>query len=197
MKHDFEVSIDYNTSKIIDKKLCLVFDVHITNFGEKISRSDLKAEIEKLIPKVDKKFIEIYKYDEKKVIFVFNANKWFDLSSKKIIPTEDRFIKRIELKLLPTMVSNNVSFLISTRVVEESFRNYLEKNKEFRDKIKNCIVKDEKIIHYKFQYDSHASAIFITLKPQFRTNLMLTLKRKKADFKKTNFDETVATFLKI
>lgn len=197
MKHNYEISMDYNTSKIIDKKLCLIFDVHITSFGEEVKRSDLKKEIEKLIPKQDRRYINIYKYDTKKVFFIFDANKWFDDSSKRIVPTEDRYMKRLELKLLPTIVTNNVSFITSTSVVEQSFRNYLNKNSDFRKKIQNCIVKNEKLVHYKFQYDSHASVIFITLKPQFRTNILLKLKTKKADFKKTNFDETVATLLKI
>lgn len=197
MKNDYEVTIEYDSYRIIDKKLCLIYNVNVTEFEEELKGSSLKKELENLIPKKDKKFISVYKYDKKKVIYVFEANKWFDTSSKRIVATEDRYSKRIELKLLPTMVSNNISFVVSTKVVEESFRNYLIKNSDFRKKIQSCIVKDDKLSHYTYQYDSNQSFILITLKPQFRTNILISIKRKKAKLNKTNFDETVATILKI
>lgn len=198
-KQNFEVNIEFNKTDIINKQLCLVFDIKLVNFSnEKIDNDQLLEKLNRLIPKTENKYISIKNHNTKSVIYVFDADKWFG-SKTKLIETENRYVKRLILNKLPTMILNNVNSVDYTRVVEESFRNYLTKNKELKEKISNSVAENLPFAYYRFEYDGNLNTMKIEVKEEFRHNIMAILKSKKnprKQLKKMDFDSSVETFLK-
>jgi hypothetical protein len=199
MKRDFEISLEYNKTDIINKMLCLIYDVKIVNFSdEKVSKEQVLSEIKKEISKADEKFIILKSYNNKKAIFSFDIDKWFD-TKNKILDTENRYVKKILLSKIPTMILNNVNAVDYTRVIEESFRNYINKNKEIKNKITNSVAENLPLVYYRFKYEGVQNSIRIEVKEQFRHNILAVLRSKKSpkkQLKKMDFDSSVETYLK-
>jgi len=199
MKRDFEISLEYNKTDIINKMLCLIYDVKIVNLSdEKVSKEQVLSEIKKEIPKADEKFIILKSYNNKKAIFSFDTDKWFD-TKNKILDTENRYVKKMLLSKIPTMILNNVNAVDYTRVIEESFRNYINKNKEIKNKITNSVAENLPLVYYRFKYEGVQNSIRIEVKEQFRHNILAVLRSKKSpkkQLKKMDFDSSVETYLK-
>jgi len=198
MNKQFEIKIDFANLDIISKRLILIYGMQIVNYSdEKINNDLLRKEVENLIPKQEKKFIKIEKISKKTVNFYFDTEAFFN-SKMKLTGTNDRYVKRLMVSNLPTMILNNVSAIDYNKVVEESFRNYLNKNLELKNKISNCIAKDTPIVYFKFRYDYSLNSIMLEIKPEFRHNILAVLKSKKnprKELKKMDFDSSVETYL--
>lgn len=199
MKRNFEISLEYNRTDILNKLLVLIFDVKVVNFSEqKVDKNTLKEEILKKIPKGEEKFFYLRSYNNKNASFIFEINKWFD-SKNKLVETENRYVKRLMLNRLPTLITNNVNAVDYTKVIEASFRNYLAKNMELKSKIASSVAENLPMVYYRFKYDGNLNAMKIEVKEQFRHNIMTVLKSKnnpRKELKKMDFDSSVETYLK-
>jgi hypothetical protein len=199
MKRNFEISLEYNRTDILNKLLVLIFDVKVVNFSEqKVDKNALKEEILKKIPKGEEKFFYLRSYNNKNASFIFEINKWFD-SKNKLVETENRYVKRLILNRLPTLITNNVNAVDYTKVIEASFRNYLTKNMELKSKIASSVAENLPMVYYRFKYDGNLNAMKIEVKEQFRHNIMTVLKSKnnpRKELKKMDFDSSVETYLK-
>ena len=99
----------------------------------------------------------------------------------------------LTLNRLPYIILNNLNSYDTSRYIIGAFRNYLNKNKKIREKISNSVAQDIPIASYKFEFDGN---IIITLKPEFRHNIIAVLKSKKnKELKKMDFDSSVYTIL--
>ncbi len=194
-----EVNIEYNKFDIVNKQLVLIYDIKLVNFSDKnVSRQELETKIKKLIPKGEEKYISIKSFSTKNVYFVFDVDNWFK-SKLKLVDTENRYVKKILLNKLPTMILNNINAIDYTRIIEGSFRNYLTVNKELKQKITNSVAENLPLVYYRFKYDGSLNAIIVEVKEQFRHNIMAVLKSKKnprKELKKMDFDSSVETYLK-
>lgn len=186
MKDTAEMSLEYNKTFIKNKKIFIDFNIYTTK------KENLKEQILKRIQK-DSSFFNIVKLNDKQVTLFFKDDLWFDKSIKQIKDTEDRFKKRIVLNRLPYIILNNINSYDISKYVIGAFRNYLNKNKNIRDRVSNCIVQNIPVANYKFEFDGN---IIITLKPEFRHNIIAVLKsRKNKELKKMDFDSSVYTIL--
>ena len=194
-----EVNIEYNKFDIVNKQLILIYDIKLVNFSDKnVSKQELETKIKKLIPKGECKYIRIKSLSTKNVYFIFDADNWFK-SKLKLVDTANRYVKKILLNKLPTMILNNVNAVDYTRIIEGSFRNYLAVNQELKQKITNSVAENLPLVYYRFKYDGSLNAIIIEVKEQFRHNIMAVLKSKKnprKELKKMDFDSSVETYLK-
>lgn len=194
-----EVNIEYNKFDIVNKQLILIYDIKLVNFSDKnVSKQELETKIKKLIPKGEGKYIRIKSLSTKNVYFVFDADNWFK-SKLKLVDTANRYVKKILLNKLPTMILNNVNAVDYTRIIEGSFRNYLAVNQELKQKITNSVAENLPLVYYRFKYDGSLNAIIVEVKEQFRHNIMAVLKSKKnprKELKKMDFDSSVETYLK-
>ena len=194
-----EVNIEYNKFDIVNKQLILVYDIKLVNFSDKnVSKQELETKIKKLIPKGEGKYIRIKSLSTKNVYFIFDADNWFK-SKLKLVDTANRYVKKILLNKLPTMILNNINAVDYTRIIEGSFRNYLAVNQELKQKITNSVAENLPLVYYRFKYDGSLNAIIIEVKEQFRHNIMAVLKSKKnprKELKKMDFDSSVETYLK-
>ena len=190
-----EVNIEYNKFDIVNKQLVLIYDIKLVNFSDKnVSKQELETKIKKLIPKGEGKYIRIKYLSTKNVYFIFDADNWFK-SKLKLVDTANRYVKKILLNKLPTMILNNINAVDYTRIIEGSFRNYLAVNQELKQKY---------LVEYfttlnRFKYDGSLNAIIVEVKEQFRHNIMAVLKSKKnprKELKKMDFDSSVETYLK-
>ena len=194
-----EVNIEYNKFDIVNKRLVLIYDIKLVNFSDKnISKQELETKIKKLIPKGEEKYISIKSLSTKNVYFVFDVDNWFK-SKLKLVDTANRYVKKILLNKLPTMILNNINAVDYTRIIEGSFRNYLAVNQELKQKITNSVAENLPLVYYRFKYDGSLNAIIVEVKEQFRHNIMAVLKSKKnprKELKKMDFDSSVETYLK-
>ena len=194
-----EVNIEYNKFDIVNKQLILIYDIKLVNFSDKnVSKQELETKIKKLIPKGEGKYIKIKSLSTKNVYFVFDADNWFK-SKLKLVDTANRYVKKILLNKLPTMILNNINAVDYTRIIEGSFRNYLAVNQELKQKITNSVAENLPLVYYRFKYDGSLNAIIVEVKEQFRHNIMAVLKSKKnprKELKKMDFDSSVETYLK-
>ena len=194
-----EVNIEYNKFDIVNKQLILIYDIKLVNFSDKnVSKQELETKIKKLIPKGEGKYIRIKSLSTKNVYFIFDADNWFK-SKLKLVDTANRYVKKILLNKLPTMILNNVNAVDYTRIIEGSFRNYLAVNQELKQKITNSVAENLPLVYYRFKYDGSLNAIIVEVKEQFRYNIMAVLKSKKnprKELKKMDFDSSVETYLK-
>ena len=194
-----EVNIEYNKFDIVNKQLVLIYDIKLVNFSDKnVSKQELETKIKKLIPKGEGKYIRIKSLSTKNVYFIFDADNWFK-SKLKLVDTANRYVKKILLNKLPTMILNNVNAVDYTRIIEGSFRNYLAVNQELKQKITNSVAENLPLVYYRFKYDGSLNAIIVEVKEQFRHNIMAVLKSKKnprKELKKMDFDSSVETYLK-
>ena len=194
-----EVNIEYNKFDIVNKQLILIYDIKLVNFSDKnVSKQELETKIKKLIPKGEGKYIRIKSLSTKNVYFIFDADNWFK-SKLKLVDTANRYVKKILLNKLPTMILNNVNAVDYTRIIEGSFRNYLAVNQELKQKITNSVAENLPLVYYRFKYDGSLNAIIVEVKEQFRYNIMAVLKSKKnprKELKKIDFDSSVETYLK-
>ena len=194
-----EVNIEYNKFDIVNKRLVLIYDIKLVNFSDKnISKQELETKIKKLIPKGEEKYISIKSLSTKNVYFVFDVDNWFK-SKLKLVDTANRYVKKILLNKLPTMILNNVNAVDYTRIIEGSFRNYLAVNQELKQKITNSVAENLPLVYYRFKYDGSLNAIIVEVKEQFRHNIMAVLKSRKnprKELKKMDFDSSVETYLK-
>lgn len=194
-----EVNIEYNKFDIVNKQLILIYDIKLVNFSDKnVSKQELETKIKKLIPKGEGKYIRIKSLSTKNVYFVFDADNWFK-SKLKLVDTANRYVKKILLNKLPTMILNNINAVDYTRIIEGSFRNYLAVNQELKQKITNSVAENLPLVYYRFKYDGSLNAIIVEVKEQFRHNIMAVLKSKKnprKELKKMDFDSSVETYLK-
>lgn len=199
MKRNFEISLEYNRTNIINKTLCVIYDVKVVNFSnEKISKEMLKSEILKKIPKGEEKYMILKTYNNNSALFAFDVDKWFD-NKIKLAETENRYVKKLMLKRLPTMILNNVNSVEYTKIIEASFRNYLSKNQELKTSIAKSVAENLPFAYYRFKYDSSLNIMRIEVKEEFRHNIMAVLKSKKnpnKKIKKMDFDSSVETYLK-
>lgn len=186
MKDAAEMSLEYNKTFIKNKKIFIDFNIYTTK------KENLKEQVLKRLQK-DSSFFNIVKINDKQVVLSFNDALWFDKSIKQIKDTEDRFKKRIVLNRLPYIILNNINSYDISKYIIGAFRNYLNKNKNIRDRVSNCIVQNIPVANYKFEFDGN---IIITLKPEFRHNIIAVLKsRKNKELKKMDFDSSVYTIL--
>lgn len=196
---DLEVNIEYNKFDIVNKQLILIYDIKLVNFSDKnVSKQELETKIKKLIPKGEGKYIRIKSLSTKNVYFDFDADNWFK-SKLKLVDTANRYVKKILLNKLPTMILNNINAVDYTRIIEGSFRNYLAVNQELKQKITNSVAENLPLVYYRFKYDGSLNAIIVEVKEQFRHNIMAVLKSKKnprKELKKMDFDSSVETYLK-
>ena len=194
-----EVNIEYNKFDIVNKQLILIYDIKLVNFSDKnVSKQELETKIKKLIPKGEGKYIKIKSLSTKNVYFIFDADNWFK-SKLKLVDTANRYVKKILLNKLPTMILNNINAVDYTRIIEGSFRNYLAVNQELKQKITNSVAENLPLVYYRFKYDGSLNAIIVEVKEQFRHNIMAVLKSKKnprKELKKMDFDSSVETYLK-
>ena len=194
-----EVNIEYNKFDIVNKQLILIYDIKLVNFSDKnVSKQELETKIKKLIPKGEGKYIRIKSLSTKNVYFDFDADNWFK-SKLKLVDTANRYVKKILLNKLPTMILNNINAIHYTRIIEGSFRNYLAVNQELKQKITNSVAENLPLVYYRFKYDGSLNAIIVEVKEQFRHNIMAVLKSKKnprKELKKMDFDSSVETYLK-
>ena len=194
-----EVNIEYNKFDIVNKQLILIYDIKLVNFSDKnVSKQELETKIKKLIPKGEEKYIKIKSLSTKNIYFVFDADNWFK-SKLKLVDTANRYVKKILLNKLPTMILNNINAIDYTRIIEGSFRNYLAVNQELKQKITNSVAENLPLVYYRFKYDGSLNAIIVEVKEQFRHNIMAVLKSKKKprkELKKMDFDSSVETYLK-
>ena len=194
-----EVNIEYNKFDIVNKRLVLIYDIKLVNFSDKnISKQELETKIKKLIPKGEEKYISIKSLSTKNVYFVFDVDNWFK-SKLKLVDTANRYVKKILLNKLPTMILNNINAVDYTRIIEGSFRNYLAVNQELKQKITNSVAENLPLVYYRFKYDGSLNAIIVEVKEQFRHNIMAVLKSRKnprKELKKMDFDSSVETYLK-
>lgn len=194
-----EVNIEYNKFDIVNKQLVLIYDIKLVNFSDKnVSKQELETKIKKLIPKGEGKYIRIKSLSTKNVYFIFDADNWFK-SKLKLVDTANRYVKKILLNKLPTMILNNINAVDYTRIIEGSFRNYLAVNQELKQKITNSVAENLPLVYYRFKYDGSLNAIIVEVKEQFRHNIMAVLKSKKnprKELKKMDFDSSVETYLK-
>ena len=194
-----EVNIEYNKFDIVNKQLILIYDIKLVNFSDKnVSKQELETKIKKLIPKGESKYIRIKSLSTKNVYFIFDADNWFK-SKLKLVDTANRYVKKILLNKLPTMILNNVNAVDYTRIIEGSFRNYLAVNQELKQKITNSVAENLPLVYYRFKYDGSLNAIIVEVKEQFRHNIMAVLTSKKnprKELKKMDFDSSVETYLK-
>ena len=194
-----EVNIEYNKFDIVNKQLILIYDIKLVNFSDKnVLKQELETKIKKLIPKGEGKYIRIKSLSTKNVYFIFDADNWFK-SKLKLVDTANRYVKKILLNKLPTMILNNVNAVDYTRIIEGSFRNYLAVNQELKQKITNSVAENLPLVYYRFKYDGSLNAIIVEVKEQFRHNIMAVLKSKKnprKELKKMDFDSSVETYLK-
>lgn len=194
-----EVNIEYNKFDIVNKQLILIYDIKLVNFSDKnVSKQELETKIKKLIPKGEGKYIRIKSLSTKNVYFIFDADSWFK-SKLKLVDTANRYVKKILLNKLPTMILNNINAIDYTRIIEGSFRNYLTVNQELKQKITNSVAENLPLVYYRFKYDGSLNAIIVEVKEQFRHNIMAVLKSKKnprKELKKMDFDSSVETYLK-
>lgn len=194
-----EVNIEYNKFDIVNKQLILIYDIKLVNFSDKnVSKQELETKIKKLIPKGEEKYIKIKSLSTKNIYFIFDADNWFK-SKLKLVDTANRYVKKILLNKLPTMILNNVNAVDYTRIIEGSFRNYLAVNQELKQKITNSVAENLPLVYYRFKYDGSLNAIIVEVKEQFRHNIMAVLKSKKnprKELKKMDFDSSVETYLK-
>lgn len=194
-----EVNIEYNKFDIVNKRLILIYDIKLVNFSDKnVLKQELETKIKKLIPKGEDKYIRIKSLSTKNVYFDFDADNWFK-SKLKLVDTANRYVKKILLNKLPTMILNNINAVDYTRIIEGSFRNYLAVNQELKQKITNSVAENLPLVYYRFKYDGSLNAIIVEVKEQFRHNIMAVLKSKKnprKELKKMDFDSSVETYLK-
>ena len=194
-----EVNIEYNKFDIVNKQLILIYDIKLVNFSDKnVSKQELETKIKKLIPKGECKYIRIKSLSTKNVYFIFDADNWFK-SKLKLVDTANRYVKKILLNKLPTMILNNINAVDYTRIIEGSFRNYLAVNQELKQKITNSVAENLPLVYYRFKYDGSLNAIIVEVKEQFRHNIMAVLKSRKnprKELKKMDFDSSVETYLK-
>lgn len=186
MKDTAEMSLEYNKTFIKNKKIFINFNIYST------TNDNLKKRIFNKLQK-DAMFFNIVKLNDKQVVFSFNDELWFDKSIKQLKETNDRFQKILTLNRLPYIILNNLNSYDISRYIIGAFRNYLNKNKKIREKISNSVAQNISLSNYKFEFDGN---IIITLKPEFRHNIIAVLKSKKnKELKKMDFDSSVYTIL--
>lgn len=184
MKKPEEVSIEYNSFYIRNKKIHLVFNIYTK------SKNDISKYLTKLMSNYDKKFLILEKNNNKTAVFIFDDEKWLKTKSA-ISSTEDRYKKRIKFDKLPDAILNNISYVNYTSYIEGIFRNYLiQQNPK--------IFNNQKPSHLKIEYDSNSNSVFVSLKPQFRENIMASImtKPEPKEIKRMGFDESVEAVLK-
>lgn len=197
MKRDFEINIEYDKTQIKNKKVYLVFNLNIYGLEEKPSKEDIKKILNSKILKNDRQFIALDKFDYRQAIYYFDIDKWFERSiSNELINTQDKFKKKLKIGKLPSTVLNYVNQSLIIELVKSSFRNYLEKKPSLKNNILKMIKGIEPSISYfKFDYNSYHSFIIISVKNEFRHNIIL--KVIKEERKKIDFDNTVRELLKL
>ena len=193
-KNNFDINIEFNKIDIINKSLYLKYDIKISKLtDEKIGKEIILREIKKKIPKGEEKYLNIKKFSNKEVIFEFDVDKWFD-SKNKLVDTESRYVKKLLLNRLPSMILNNVNAIDYTRIIQGSFRNYLNKNTE----LKNKISKNFPLSYFRFKYDGVQNSIRIEVKEEFRHNILAILNTKEnKKINKMDFDSSVEAYLKL
>lgn len=204
MKPSYELSIEYNRTYISKKKVYLVFNTNIVNFEDsKVDKEDLKKKLESKLP--DNKYFKIHNFSMKDVTYEFDLEKWFKKSiTETIIDTADRFEKKIKMAKLPEIILNNVNQVVVEKLINETFRNYIEKNSKIKKAVlesMTCVTK-ACLSYFHFEYDSYFGTINISLRPEFRTNPILLFKadnlnKPKKEVKKMGFDKSVYTLLKV
>lgn len=189
MKQPEYVNIGYNNFYIKNKKLYLIYEVHTD------SKEDISKLIIKLIPKEDRKYIKLDKWNKNKAVFVFDEQKWLSTESTSK-PTETRFKERKRIAKLPSVILNNINSVNYTYYIESILKNELSDEKN--GKLFGIDYGRKVASQVKIQYDSNSNSIFYTLKPQFRQNIMSSLatKKKPKEFKRMGFDDSVCTYLK-
>ena len=197
MKRSFEASLEYRDSYISEKKLCIDFDIKIVNFSsEEVERGAVEDEVLRKMNQYDKKYMRLKRLTKKSATFFFDADKWFK-NKTSIRDTANRYEKKLILDRLPFMVLNNTSAMEYTKVVEESFRSFVENNKELKNKIANSVAEGMPLTYYKFKYDGSRNIMNLIVKEQFREKMLVMLKSKtRKPLKKMDFDSSVETYLK-
>lgn len=197
MKRSFEASLEYRDSYISEKKLCIDFDIKVVNFSEdEVARGAIEDEVLRKMNQYDKKYMRLKRLTKKSATFFFDADKWFK-NKTSIRDTENRYEKKLILDRLPFMVLNNTSAMEYTKVVEESFRSFVESNKELKTKIANSVAEGMPLTYYRFKYDGSRNIMNIIVKEQFREKMLVMLKSKaRKPLKKMDFDSSVETYLK-
>lgn len=196
----YELNIIFNKSYIKQKKLNLLYNLEIIEL-EKSDYKDLKERILSLVPLFDKKYLKLESFDKKKAVFSFDSDKWLKENiGEEIRDTIDSCEKKIKVGRVPIFISQNIHPLELEKIVQQTFRNYLEKNNKLKNKISTCVktvVKDLSMSYFDFSYDTYDNSIDIKLKAEFRANPMLFVKPIENPVKRTNFDKTVYDILKI
>lgn len=199
MKRNFEASLEYRDTYISEKKLCIDFDIKTVNFSsDEVSKEEIEKEILRKMNQYDKKYMCLKKINKKSATFFFDIDKWFPKNAS-LKDTANRYEKKLILERLPFMVLNNTSAMEYTKVVEESFRSYIEKNKELKTKISNSVAEGLPLTYYKFKYDSSRNIMDIIVKEQFRNKMLVILRSRnnpRKPLKKMDFDSSVETYLK-
>lgn len=202
MSSEFELSLEYDTSYIKNKKLILVYNINafsVTN--EEINKDDLTKRIKNFFKE---KYIELKSNTKKQAIYEFDPNKWLkDTIGNTIINTPDRFEKKIKLGLLPQQVSTYSNPVELDQIINGTFRNYLNGNAKLKKALLNsmsCVI-EPSLSYFSYRYDGYNNAIQVTLKSEFRTNPMILMKaddlnKSHKEVKKMGFDQTVYTILK-
>jgi hypothetical protein len=197
MKRDFEINIEYDKTQIKNKNVYLVFNLNIYGLEEKPSKEDIKKVLNSKILKNDRQFITLDKFDFKQAIYFFDINKWFEKSiSNELINTPDKFEKKLKIGKLPSTILNYVNQSLIIDLVKSAFRNYLEKKSNLKNNILKMVKGIEPAISYfKFDYNSYHGFIIISVKNEFRYNIIPKI--IKEETKKIDFDNTVRTLLKL
>lgn len=204
MKSEVEISLEYETSYIRNKKLILIYNINTFSLEQKeLSKEDLEKRIKNYFKD---KYIVLTSNTKKQAIYEFDPAKWLkDTIKSTIIDTPDRFEKKIKLGKVPTQVSNYANHVELDQIINGTFRNYLEKNSKLKKSLINsmsCAAVEPSLSYFAYRYDGYDNAIQITLKSEFRTNPLILVKadainKPHKEIKKMGFDKSVYTILKI
>ena len=179
------ININFNKYSIKENKIKLDYNLKVLDFDKKESK-ELKRKIERIIPENDREYFKLEEFNTKKAIFEFDLNRWLKENVSDLRDTMDSCEKRVKLNRLPIVISQNIEPLKLEKIIESCFKTFILKNNELKNKLKTSVksvVKDLSIPFFNFKYDGYDNSIKIALKPEFRANPMLFV--KKDVFKKT------------
>lgn len=188
-----EFRTEFSKAFIKNKKLVLEFNIGRI---DKKTKKFLSESVKNSLKKEEREFFT-YTFDDKKIDYTFNAEKWIKKSlTNKFIETPDRYEKKIKIGKIPSIISANISPVIYEPIINGSFRNYIEKNSVLRNKIFKLMPSSEgkkTLSFFSIKYDAHTSSMNIILKPELRINplILFKLDKKNKQVKKNNFDKQV------
>jgi len=188
----FELNLEYDKTAVVHDRLCLIYKF---STSEKVPLKEAEKKAKQIF---NNKYLHIFCSGTKQLCVAFDTDKWFE-DAGTIVDTENRFVKRLQLKRIPNVILTRANANDYTTNIERRFRIYLKDSRPLREKIFKALGNMNYPIPYlKFKYDGNLNCLNIEVKEQFRQSALVNFitKHTQKPVKKTDFDSSVETYLK-